>query len=539
MVSASTSFDLAELQTYFPAALLIILPLLILYICDARVFDKNGKRIQGPYSHLFGPSFFGIMRRGRNEKCPSRTILNELLNKLGDGKIVGCNVFGKIFLITCDPDYVKVVLNGKPSLFPKHERYSRMKFALGEGLFTSSGDSWKAHRTMLNPSFHAEALKCMVDGFNIKSKSLVEIIMNVARGKTTQPFITRVGGDDANTDANMNKKSEVILSLNQYIPALSLSTFLLTAFSYNFNIEQFTTSTFVQDINNILNEISARISDNFDSSHKWFPEREARVNASLNNVNKLINTIIADRKQSRAAAATAAESQGDKTAKDLLDIILNASETDLSPQYLRDEIITFMGAGHETTSTTTMWTLYELCRHPSILVKLQQEIDGILGNPTSTDRIEVIIYENLNKFEYLTAVIKETLRLHPPVSMIGRKNLEDYQLGEFMIRKNSLIGINMLALHTNPVYWKDPWEYKPDRWLDGTKIHPFQYIPFSAGGRNCLGQRFANMELIVMLGHLLSNFDVRMTADQLSSMREEETVVTQPTNLDMIFTPRC
>ena len=111
MVSASTSFDLAELQTYFPAALLIILPLLILYICDARVFDKNGKRIQGPYSHLFGPSFFGIMRRGRNEKCPSRTILNELLNKLGDGKIVGCNVFGKIFLITCDPDYVKVVLN--------------------------------------------------------------------------------------------------------------------------------------------------------------------------------------------------------------------------------------------------------------------------------------------------------------------------------------------------------------------------------------------------------------------------------------------
>ncbi len=292
------------------------------------------------------------------------------------------------------------------------------------------------------------------------------------------------------------------------------------------------------------------------------------MNASLNNVNKLINTIIADRKQSRAAAAaTAAESQGDKTSKDLLDIILNASETDLSPQYLRDEIITFMGAGHETTSTTTMWTLYELCRHPSILVKLQQEIDGILGNPTSTDRIEVIIYENLNKFEYLTAVIKETLRLHPPVSMIGRKNLEDYQLGEFMIRKNSLIGINMLALHTNPVYWKDPWEYKPDRWLDGTKIHPFQYIPFSAGtdaltlthslthsltysltylltylcpgGRNCLGQRFANMELIVMLGHLLSNFDVRMTADQLSSMREEETVVTQPTNLDMIFTPRC
>jgi cytochrome P450 len=198
-------------------------------------------------------------------------------------------------------------------------------------------------------------------------------------------------------------------------------------------------------------------------------------------VNKLINTIIADRKQTRAAAAAAAELQGDKTAKDLLDIILNASESDLSPQYLRDEIITFMGAGHETTATTTMWTLYELCRHPSILVKLQQEIDGILGNPTSTDRIEVIIYENINKFEYLTAVVKESLRLHPPVSMIGRKNLEDYQLGDFVIRKNSLIGINMLAVHTNPVYWKDPWEYKPERWLDGTKIHPFQYIPFSAG----------------------------------------------------------
>jgi hypothetical protein len=89
-------------------------------------------------------------------------------------------------------------------------------------------------------------------GFNIKTKSLVDFILNVARGKTTQPFITRVGGDDANADANMNKKSEVILSLNQYMPALSLSVFLLTAFSYNFNIEQFTTSTFVQVLTHSL-----------------------------------------------------------------------------------------------------------------------------------------------------------------------------------------------------------------------------------------------------------------------------------------------
>ena len=164
MVSLSAFLEMDNFQAYSLSALLVILPLLLLYACDARVFDKNGKRIKGPYSHLFGPSFFGIMRHGRRQKCPSRTILNQLLNKLGDGKIVGCNVFGKIFLITCDPDFVKIVLNGKPSLFPKHERYSRMKFALGEGLLTSSGELWKAHRTMLNPSFHAEALKCMVDG---------------------------------------------------------------------------------------------------------------------------------------------------------------------------------------------------------------------------------------------------------------------------------------------------------------------------------------------------------------------------------------
>ncbi len=264
MVSFSAFLEMDAFQAYSLSALLVILPLLLLYVCDARVFDKNGKRIQGPYSHLFGPSFFGIMRHGRRQKCPSRTILNQLLNKLGDGKIVGCNVFGKIFLITCDPDYVKIVLNGKPSLFPKHERYSRMKFALGEGLLTSSGDLWKAHRTMLNPSFHAEALKCMVDGtlfialfylpahaylfrcsgFNIKTKSLVNIITNVASGKVTQPFINRL--DDATVDSNINKKPEVAVVLNQYIPALSLSIFLLTAFSYNFEIEQFTTSTFVQ-----------------------------------------------------------------------------------------------------------------------------------------------------------------------------------------------------------------------------------------------------------------------------------------------------
>ena len=204
------------------------------------------------------------------------------------------------------------------------------------------------------------------------------------------------------------------------------------------------------------------------------------MNTSLDHVNELINKIVAERKQSRGAGAGAEASPG-TDAKDLLDILLNASESDLSPQYLRDEILTFMGAGHETTATTTMWTLYELCRHPEIRVKVQQEIDGILGSPASADRVQVIVYDNINKFEYLAAVIKETLRLHPPVSMIGRKNLEDYQLGEYTIRKNSLIGINLLAVHTNPAHWTNPWDYKPERWLDGTKIHPFQYIPFSAG----------------------------------------------------------
>ncbi len=221
------------------------------------------------------------------------------------------------------------------------------------------------------------------------------------------------------------------------------------------------------------------------------------MNASLGNVNALINTIIAERKQARVADAPGSD------AKDLLDILLNASEKDLSPQYLRDEIVTFMGAGHETTATTTMWTLYELCRHPEILVKVQQEIDGILGSPAAADR--VIVYENINKFEYLTAVIKETLRLHPPVSMIGRKNLEDYQLGEYTIRKNSMIGINLLAVHTNPAHWTNPWDYRPERWLDGTKIHPFQYIPFSAGNLSThLLTHWLTHWLTHLLAHLLA-----------------------------------
>jgi len=183
---------------------------------------------------------------------------------------------------------------------------------------------------------------------------------------------------------------------------------------------------------------------------------------------------------------------------------------------IREEVDTFMFEGHDTTAAGLSWTLYMLGLNPEVQEKLHAEID----ESTATDGDLV---EKIKGLKYLEYVLKEGLRLHPPVTGFGR-NLEcDTVIEGINFPKGTSLIIDTISLHTNPEYWDEPLKFNPDRFSDEKflKRNPYCYVPFSAGPRNCIGQKFAMLEEKILLYHVMLNFkieSVQNEEDVLASM---------------------
>jgi len=142
-----------------------------------------------------------------------------------------------------------------------------------------------------------------------------------------------------------------------------------------------------------------------------------------------------------------------------------------------------MFEGHDTTSAAVVWTLYFIAKHPDVQQKLYDELVSVVGE--SGD----ITNDNAPKLKYLEMVNKEALRIKPSVPVIMRTLTEDLQLDDITIPAGCAAAIRIWEMHRDPQYWDQPEKFDPDRWLpDRSKnYHPYQYIPFSAGPRNCIG----------------------------------------------------
>ncbi|CAI2178244.1 3698_t:CDS:2 [Funneliformis geosporum] len=168
--------------------------------------------------------------------------------------------------------------------------------------------------------------------------------------------------------------------------------------------------------------------------------------------------------------------------------------------------MTFLLAGHETTSNGLSWALYSLAKNPHIQDLLREELvkafpDKSKFNPT---------FDEINSLEYLNCIIKETLRLYPPVTVTLRSNIEDQVFGEHFIPKNTPIIIPFVALHRLPSIWGPTAdEFVPKRWLDPPSIQGisnYNYLPFSTGLRSCIGSKLALNEIKILLSLLVRNF---------------------------------
>ncbi|WAR07533.1 CP4F6-like protein [Mya arenaria] len=198
----------------------------------------------------------------------------------------------------------------------------------------------------------------------------------------------------------------------------------------------------------------------------------------------------------RRKALDDGEKVGGKRYVDFLDVLLTARDEEgvgLSRLEIRNEVDSFLSAGHETTASTALWVLYSLAKNPDYQLKCQQEVDQVLEGRDS----DVIKWSDLPKFEFLTQCIKEAMRLHGPIPIASRDVEAGFELGGRKLPEGTVVQLNMVALHHKESVWGlDHMEFKPERFSpeNVSKMSPFQFVPFSAGQRNCIGQHFAMNE---------------------------------------------
>ncbi|CAI9723449.1 cytochrome P450 4V2-like [Octopus vulgaris] len=209
----------------------------------------------------------------------------------------------------------------------------------------------------------------------------------------------------------------------------------------------------------------------------------------------------------------------------LLDTLLDKlHEGEIDKTMLREEVDTFMFGGHDTTAAGIAWTLYFIAAYPDVQKKLQKEVDDFYNEN------EELTLTNLRKLVYLECVIKEVQRLYPSIPQIGRVAAEDFKIGPYELKKGTGILIMISALHRDPQNFPDPDRFDPERFLtEDNNIHPYAFIPFSAGPRNCIGQRFATIEEKVILSHIVQRFNLE-TTQKREELEPSSELVLKPFN---------
>ncbi|KAI6180376.1 hypothetical protein M3Y98_00713400 [Aphelenchoides besseyi] len=214
---------------------------------------------------------------------------------------------------------------------------------------------------------------------------------------------------------------------------------------------------------------------------------------------KVLKKMSSDVVQKRIAARK--KEGGDESRPDFLDILLNAHQDGaMDLEEIQWQVDTFLFAGFDTTSQGIAWTLWCLACHQEVQEKVYNEIVTTFRDDTE------FAPNKVKELSYLDAVIKETLRMFPPLAIVGRQLQNDIKVGEQTLPAGSNIALSIFLMHHNDELFPDSWKFDPNRFLDGPAFYPSAYIPFSAGPRNCIGQRFANIEIRVFIAHLLYNF---------------------------------
>ncbi|XP_073830965.1 cytochrome P450 4s3 [Musca autumnalis] len=389
--------------------------------------------------------------------------------------------FGKdLMVFFTDPEDVKQLL-GNNNLLYKSGNYKILHPWLGKGLLTNGGDAWHTRRKFLTPAFHfrilSEFKEPMEENCRILSRRLDEKLNGEAFD--IYPYITLFALDVICETAMGIKKNAQMQSESDYVQAVQQICHILHKRSFSFWQRNNPFFKFTQD------------GRKRDACLKI-------LHSETNRVIKLRRKMLQDANiTNMQQAEKSCDSFGQKKRFAFLDMLLisQMEGVPLTDRDIREEVDTFMFEGHDTTSSALGFALYLLSQHPDIQKQAYEEAASMAGREKES-------------MPYLEAILKETLRLYPSVPFYSRAVKEDLQVGELTVPKGTSVSILTYLVHRDDRYYPDPEKFDPSRYFKNEKdLHPFSFVAFSAGPRNCIGQKFAMLEMKCTLSHLLRNFE--------------------------------
>jgi cytochrome P450 len=229
----------------------------------------------------------------------------------------------------------------------------------------------------------------------------------------------------------------------------------------------------------------------------WIPlPRQVRFRRARRDLQRVVDQLVADR-------VSRTDDRDDVLSRL---IVSTAEEADprVGRERLRDELVTLLLAGHETTASTLSWTLYLIDEHPEVRERLHDEAVKVLGDRSPT-------YEDLHHLRYTAMVVEEVMRMYPPVWLLPRKALADDEVGGYHVPAGADVLISPYTLHRHPQFWDEPERFDPERFDPAlsTDRPRYAYIPFGAGPRFCVGNHLGMMEATFVIAMLAR--DLRLT----------------------------
>ncbi|KAL1401050.1 hypothetical protein pipiens_006915 [Culex pipiens pipiens] len=363
---------------------------------------------------------------------------------------------------------------------------------IGEGLLNSTGDKWHQRRRILTPTFHFNILQSFLQTFHEEcSKLVLQLSEQVDKDIVTelQPLSTQV---------TLNTICETAMGIK-----LDSTE---TADVYKRNIR--TVGTIIQHrlMNPLLYEDSVYKALGYQAK---FDQILAPIHAFTRNIIKKRRQMFHANVDNPADISEENVYTNIKQRYAMLDSLLLAeAKQQIDDEGIREEVDTFMFEGHDTTGSAFVFIFLSIANHQDVQERVYQEIYATLQD--RSDPAEPLTIQDYNNLKYMERVLKECMRVYPPVPFISRFVTEDVRYEDKWIPKGSVISVEIFDLHRDPEQFPDPERFDPDRFLPEhvEKRNPYAYVPFSAGPRNCIGQRFAMLELKSIVTAVLREFRV-------------------------------
>ncbi|XP_058456059.1 cytochrome P450 4d1-like [Malaya genurostris] len=453
------------------------------------VYQRFGNRLYYA-GKITGPKAYPLIGSGHrfSGKSPAEFLLELQRMKAKYGKCFRLWIGSDLTIVLTDAKKVEILLSSQKFL-DKAGQYDFIRPWLGDGLLTSTGRKWHSRRKIITPTFHFKILEQFVDIFDQQSSIFIEQLRsNASSGKTFDVFpkVTLCALDVICESAMGTKVNAQINSDSEYVRA-------------------------VKNISTVVIKRSFDIMEHLDITFNLTKYSKMQDQA-LKVLHDYTDGVIRTRRQELSQANQIGEDEnvfGVRRKIAFLDMLLQATVDGepLSDVEIRDEVDTFMFEGHDTTTSAISFLMSMLVKHPEIQQKVYDEVCAVFGKNLSNP----VTLSMLNDLKYLDLVIKETLRLYPSVPMFGRKMLANHEIGGIVFPAGANVMIFPFFMGRDPEYFENPLEFRPERFAEETsaeKTNPYRYVPFSAGPRNCIGQKFAVAEIKCMVSKTLLNYEL-------------------------------